>query len=241
MPPPPLVLVESICFSTQCQPVDANWFVHFISSFGYFPVWLLMFNFLLGFVNLDLYYLIASKIAFTAIYYYVLVLATLMKYERPAGGNQFQKCGWQQYSFPDASFVTSMVYSLAVIFGFWVDRRIHRYLTRWHTFLMAVVISLYMASTIVTGYFSFEQLAANFFVALIFTFIFIELYQFSLYAYVTDSSKSTKKIFHRLSLWTGITSTVLTMYNTGTFSAHYRRYVCEECRQMKMARPVEEP
>ena len=164
MPPPPLVLVESICFSTQCQPVDANWFVHFISSFGYFPVWLLMFNFLLGFVNLDLYYLIASKIAFTVIYYYVLLLATLMKYERPAGGNQFEKCGWQRYSFPDASFVTSMVYSLAVIFGFWVDRRIHRYLTRWHTFLMAVVVSLYMASTIVTGYFSFEQLAANFFV-----------------------------------------------------------------------------
>jgi len=162
-----------ITFGVACVPDDASAVGVVLSSFMFYPFWLVVFNWLVSMIDARRYFFIASWIILTTGYYYMHSLARAIALERPANFDA-ALCNATRYAFPDPVFVTTMAYTLVVGVGLYRDH--HRF--GWLNGTVAYSVPLlYTAATVYTGYLSAGQAAANFVVSVVTASIFMLVYQ----------------------------------------------------------------
>ena len=151
--PEPLALV--------CEPAGASfWQSVLVRGAGFFPFQVLLFSSYVSFFDTTTFVTFSSYL-FIAIPFVVMhSLANLIQIER---GENYPsaRCGALQYAFPDAQFVTSVAYFLALGFSVIRHRVYSIHVSRFRTIVTFLYMLAYFASTIVSGYFTFGLLFAN--------------------------------------------------------------------------------
>lgn len=192
---------HTLHFGTACEPVDANWLVHFVCLFGLYPAWVFVFNFFFIALTSDLYFALMSKIIFLVAVRYTAVIAELVRIERdPATQHyDYRLCHADRYVYPDTPYVTSMIYTLTIIYAFWSDTAFRRrHLTWWNRVLFGGVIALYVASTIVSGYFTWAQLLINSAIVVGTSVLIVLVYRYSIVLYTSEAAHNPNNVGVRL-------------------------------------------
>lgn len=168
-------MLKPIHFGTCCVPDDASWMINLIAWFGNFPSWLVVANFALGMVNRDIYFLVASNVQLFLLAIYLDLLATVFKVPRPRGFDH-ELCKATKYAFPDPLYVSIMTFFLSALFGFWISKRLHKFISTFTFIIIVIFLCGYPASTLVSRYFDIFLLIANSAIALVATTLYILFY-----------------------------------------------------------------
>ena len=144
-----------------CYPADATANERFLVTYGGF--W---FNFVFAFGEIivlfdnSLFMILATLLLLLGMHQVLRVFATAIEVPRPVGYDA-AFCGAEPFAFPDARFVTVMIFSFVVMIGVYYRRALRHRVSTVRTALIIARIIAYCASTIVSRYFDYWLLAAN--------------------------------------------------------------------------------
>jgi hypothetical protein len=195
---------HALHLGTACEPRDAGVLVHAVCLFGLYPFALLVFNFLFVALSSDIFFALLSKIVLFLAVRYARIAAELLHVERDASFD-YRYCHADRYVYPDALYVTSMVYTLTIIYAFWTDIAFRRrYFTWWNCALFGGIVVLYAASTIVSGYFTWTQLVVNSAIVLGTSLLLTMLYRYAVLLYLSEAAHNRNNIVARLTRFLGL-------------------------------------
>jgi hypothetical protein len=195
---------HALHLGTACEPNDAGPVVHAVCLFGLYPFALFVFNFFFVALSSDLFFAFISKIVLFLAVHYTRIVAELLHVERDAPFD-YRHCRADRYVYPDALYVTSMIYTITVIYAFWTDVSFRRrYFTWWNCVIFGGIVVLYVASTIVSGYFSWVQLLVNTVFVLVTSVFLIMLYRYAVLAYLSEAARNPNNIVVRLTRLLGM-------------------------------------
>jgi hypothetical protein len=150
-----------------CEPVGASLLqVALVRGAGFFPYQVLLFSSYVSFFDATAFVTFASY-AFLALPFVLMqVAADAFAVERGAH-YPAARCGATRFAFPDAQFVTSVAYVLALAVSVARHRVYSMHVSPLRTAVMALYLCAYFAATVVSGYFTLGLLAANLALALV--------------------------------------------------------------------------
>lgn len=146
-----------IAYGFSCMPSDASFAGSALASFMFFPQYVFVFAYAVAVVDRNYFFVFASWIFLGFTVYYMGSLAEAIASERPTGYD-WQRCRTSQYAVPDASFVSTFSYAIAVLYGLWRDGIRFALLS---SLVFYVAPALYVAATIYTRYFEPWQALVN--------------------------------------------------------------------------------
>lgn len=168
-------VVESL--TAVCEPADAHWLVKlFLRTVGFFPYQVAGFSACVSMFDSSALVTFVSYSLLLAAFFYFHFLAAELQFDRAAGFPS-QKCAASIHALPDAPFVTSVAYVVAM----WVSVARHRVfaikVSPFRAATVATYVIAYAASTVISGYFTPGLLAVNFCIAVALGFFCVLVYE----------------------------------------------------------------
>jgi hypothetical protein len=167
--------MKHVIFALSCCPSDADWFVDIVCQFGNAPSWLIVANTALLLFNRDLYFTVASNVMLFGMVYALEILTRIPKVPHPAPFD-YMYCDAYEYAFPDPIYVTTIAYTVVVMFGFITNKRLYNYMTPLVIIGGVVILFGYLAALLLSQYFDVGLLAANTVIALVIGSLFVAAY-----------------------------------------------------------------
>lgn len=144
-----------------CEPADASLVeIAIVRGAGFFPYQVLLFSSYVSFFDASAFVTFASY-AFIALPFVIMqITADALEIER---GDHYPaiRCGAFLYAFPDAQFVTSVAYFLALALSVARHRVYSLHVSNRRTLILVAYLVAYFASTVISGYFTLGLLFAN--------------------------------------------------------------------------------
>jgi hypothetical protein len=167
--------LKHLIFGMCCCPRDADWFVEFVARFGNAPSWLIVANLSLSFFNRDLYFTVASNTILFVCVFFLDMLSRIFRVPHPEGFD-YDFCDAFEFAFPDPIYVTTIAYVIIVTCGFWINKRLYAFVSRFMITGAVIVVFGYVASTLISRYFDVGLLIANSVIAIVIASLFISSY-----------------------------------------------------------------
>jgi len=184
--------LETIHFGTCCVPVDASAAARFIARFGNAPSWLFIANIAVSVFNKDIYFFISSHFNLFFLAAALDVLSQAFAVPHPEGFDH-ERCGATRYAFPDAIYVTTIIYVMCVAVGFFFDMRLRAYVNPLYFSAFVFLVFFYCASTLVSRYFDAFLFVCNSVLALALGALFIFTYAVFARDFLFLTTRSTRK------------------------------------------------
>jgi hypothetical protein len=164
-------LVTAVCFPTDTS-LSGQLIVKF---FSFWPEFIFYFGSIAILFQGSIFVRTASFILLFGFYYYLKAVAVAIEVPRPAPYDPVL-CHSLPYALPDARFVSAMVYTFIFGFGYSKNYGIHLQLSRLSAIFLMLSVSLFLVSTIISGYFTFDLLGANLLISVTIALIYWKLY-----------------------------------------------------------------
>lgn len=152
------------------------WLSYFMEA----PHWVLILSNAAALIDNDQYFSFSSWVLLGVVYASCHAVAPHVGVPRPPEYSPAAHgCTASEYAVPDAMFVATMAYALAVLYGVLYDRRHRqRYLVKHRllSVLVALSVALYVVATLTTRYFLPWHLAVNLALVLVCATLFMFVY-----------------------------------------------------------------
>jgi hypothetical protein len=208
-------LMHVASLANVCWPENTPLWMQLVARAGWLPYLLFVIDFFLAAIWRRPYFFFAKLVVFIFWFRYLQVLAKILHVERQRGFD-YELCGASRFALPDAVFVSTLVYLAMMLIGFWMDTQMARtFMTRWNIFVISMITLCYVASTIITGYFSWMQLALNSGVAVFVAISTLVIYRYAVHCYeVDDDEWWLKTMFGRLARLANVTGPIFFVDST---------------------------
>lgn len=164
-------LATAVCFPTDTS-LSGQLIVKF---FSFWPEFVFYFGTIAILFQGSIFVRSASLLLLYGSYFYFNALAVAIEVPRPPPYDPIL-CAATPYCLPDARFVSAMVYTLVFAVGCAENYGIYLRLSRLSCLFLLISIILFLVSTVVSGYFTLELLAANLLISGTVALIYWKLY-----------------------------------------------------------------
>lgn len=196
--------MEQFLFSAVCFPSNTTLSGQVVVKyFSFWPEFVFYLSGILSRLNGSLFVTLTSLFVVLAAYFYLDAVSLAIGVPRPPPYDPV-RCNARPTALPDARFVVAIVYTVVLCFAIRIDYGVHVAFTRINALLLCISVILYLASTIISGYFTFELLGANLAIALVLAVAYWRLYRFVECAVENAHSKRVNNVVRFLKAVLGV-------------------------------------
>ncbi len=191
--------------SLVCEPRDAPLLVRMlIRTVGFFPYQVAGFSVCVSMFDTSPLMTFLSYAMLAGAYWYFYLLAAELQYERAAGFPS-HLCGASRYALPDAHFVTSVAYVIALSISIARHRVYAIRVSRFRAATIVAYVLAYCASTIASGYFTPQLLAINALIAVMLALMCVVLFDALKRRLWSHASRTVRKRLEFVASLLGVT------------------------------------
>jgi hypothetical protein len=161
----------------NCVPIDATTVERLIVDlFGWWPRFVFGFGAVVLLFDQSVYMVMTTLLILVCFGYYLEVVAEALAVARsPSFDSVF--CEASPHAFPDAVFVPVMLYTCVVILGVYYNKALHIRVGAARALFILAQIAGYLATTLISTYFTPALLAANSLLVIALTVTFFYLFE----------------------------------------------------------------
>lgn len=143
------------CFDDTQHPI-----MQFLAYFLLTPNWVFVFNSVIGIIDNDIFFFLASNAIMTGFFYYLLGISHALQVSRPAGFDH-EFCAVSEFVLPEPGFVCTMTYVFVVGTGIVFDRNVRRKLGYATRVLIVFALVIFSIVQVINNYMLLWQTAVN--------------------------------------------------------------------------------